>query len=155
MNFFYRGASAREDNQNASQSYGSSPARRTKTIRKGNSFPAEQETNAPIFLLGCKLILGAIFFLIVLFSSVLSKLTLVSLTDSLRHYSGILENNSKDVKDSEVKDVYEVAVLYWQLLLILLVPNILTFLRCLFFGALGKTRKSYPWPRWRAIILVS
>ena len=110
--------------------------------------------------LGLKLASGAIFFIVVLSSSVLSKLTLVSLTDSLRYHTWMYQNKSADpTEDDEEAWVSnhrdDTVSLYWQLLFILLVPNCLTFLRCLFFGFLGKTKMTYPWPTRKAVLLVS
>ena len=87
---------------------------------------------------GIKAAIGFIFLVMVLGSSVLSKLTLVSLTDKLRAATG-----------------NEAVTLYWYLQFILLIPTFITFLRCLVFGVIGKTTKSFPWPKTKAIIFVS
>ena len=100
-----------------------------------------------------------VFLLIVLTCNVMSKLTLVSLTDALRNRTWDFKKNSSQQMEETVewreKNGEETIALYWYLLLILLLPNVITFLRCLFFGALGKTKKSYPWPRWSPAFLVS
>ena len=83
---------------------------------------------------GIKAAIGFIFLVMVLGSSVLSKLTLVSLTDKLRAATG-----------------NEAVTLYWYLQFILLIPTFITFLRCLVFGVIG----SFPWPKTKAIIFVS
>ena len=85
----------------------------------------------------------------------LSKLTLVSLTDALKNH--IFQNSSiKNLTWKDHPEDKESAVsIYWQLLLVMVVPNLLTFLRCLCFGFLGKTTNSYPWPKRWAAILVS
>ncbi len=120
----------------------------------------ESQVNIHV-LFGLKMVIGAIFFVIVLCSSVLSKLTLVSLTDTLRNDSHIIPDNiNSDDLDLDPQKAYNsnfkknAVTVYWQLLIILLFPNCFTFLRCLCFGFLGKTTKSYPWPRGRAVLLV-
>ena len=91
---------------------------------------------------------------LVLVCTVFSKLTLVSLTDKLRsatHNETHLcdENCSPDPN-------HDAAVgLYWQLLLVMIIPNIISFLRSLLFGVLRKTKKNFPWPTYLAIFIVS
>ena len=142
-------------NSHQSQSQGS-----IRTLRENSRPPEEHSSTSILFLLMLKIGFGFILFAVVLVSSVLSKLTLVSLTDSLRYHTWMYQNKSIDpMEEDETKWVSEhrdaTISLYWHLLLILLVPNCVAFLRCLFFGALGKTRQSYPWPRVRATLLVS
>lgn len=123
---------------------------RLSTVRGGGG---EDSKSSSIFiLLSIKIIFGLIFFVIVLVSSVLSKLSLVSLSDSLRHYTWGVQKKDSTAMNREAK--VNVVALYWQLLLILMVPNCLTFLRCFFFGFLGKTVKSFPWPTGKAMLLV-
>jgi hypothetical protein len=114
-------------------------------------------------LLCLKLGIGVVFFFLVLSSSVLSKLTLVSLTNSLRYHTWVYQNKSilspnliseNERENWRLQHEDDTVSLYWQLLLILLVPNCLTFLRCLFFGLLGKTKMTYPWPVGKAMLLV-
>ena len=131
----------------------------TTSTRRRNRKEEDQSSNNCI-LLTLKLIIGIVFFFIVLTCSVMSKLTLVSLTDALRHYTWDFQKSgtTRPVKETEEwrKNKGEKTIaLYWYLLLILLLPNAITFLRCLFFGVLGKTKKSYPWPRWSSAFLVS
>lgn len=135
----------------------SSPKHKRTTLR--GSPRTEKPTSTPTFvLLTLKILIGLIFFIIVLVSSVLSKLTLVSLTDALRHHTWLYQNGTKPTDDEQnkwrIKHRSNVISLYWQLLLVLLVPSCFTFLRCLFFGFLGKTMKSYPWPKGSAVLLV-
>lgn len=94
------------------------------------------------------LLLGSV----VISASVMNKLTIVSLADALRHYSTNRSSNDSSNNDKLYRDEQKVAVLYWQLLIILLIPNVLTFLRCLFFGVLGKTTENYPWPRFWILV---
>ena len=124
---------------------------------EGATTDKEAGSNSRCILLALKVAIGMVFFVVVLVSSVLSKLTLLSLTDALRYHTWIYHTNTPTkAEEEEWKEEHlnDTVTLYWQLLLVLLVPNCLTFLRCLFFGVLGKTRKSYPWPTASAAFLV-
>lgn len=134
--------------------------------RRGNKDSDKKLKSTSTVLLGLKIVIGLVFFAIVLTSSVFSKLTLVSLTERLRNVTMHIQNESDSelptdamvvVYNDQKADllVEEAVSIYWQLLVILIVPNLLTFLRCLFFGFLGKTRKNFPWPKGKAILLVS
>jgi hypothetical protein len=108
-------------------------------------------------LLGLKLGIGGVLFILVFISNILSKMTLVYLTESLRYHTWVYQNKTISEEEREnwkSQHGDDTVSLYWQLLLILLVPNCLTFLRCLFFGVLGKTRVTYPWPTSLALCLV-
>ena len=117
-----------------------------------------------MILLGLKAIIAIVFFVIFIVSSVLSKLTLLSLTEALHNISmSIINETMHDIvedqsnaEESEMTRSKSMGItIYWQLLIILTVPNIFTFLRCLFFGFLGKTRDNFPWPRKEAVVAVS
>lgn len=97
-------------------------------------------------LFGIKAAIGLVFLIVVLASSVLSKLTLVTLTDQLRIASPVNDNP---------EDVSRRVTLYWYFQLILLIPSFITFVRCFVVGVFGKTTKSFPWPTGRAILYVS
>lgn len=112
-----------------------------------------------------------VMFVIVLACVTLSKLTLVLLTDKLRmltvgkkqmepNQSWDGESGSKEVLynytlQGEVYDNHSIAQIYWLLLFILMLPHCLTFVRSALIGVIGKTRKAYPWPCKRALIVVS
>ena len=121
---------------------------------------AQQEQNAtPVdsvktkkVLLGIKGFIGVVFLFVVLVSSVLSKLTLVSLADRLRNATYYLNASKRGVTEQERTTA---VTLYWYLQFVLLIPNFITLVRCLAFGVIGKTTRTYPWPRARAIFLVS
>lgn len=96
--------------------------------------------------------------LIVLGSSVVSKLTLVSLTGRLRnvtHSINVHDPLNATRRNITLEERNTAVTLYWYLQFIVLIPNVLTFLRCLVFGVLGKTTKTFPWPNGRALVLVS
>ena len=139
-----------EASDSDSNSHSGSMYQNRKMRRRSN--PQDESSGSITGILLClKIGIGLIFFIVVLFSSVLSKLTLVSLTDALRHRTWYYQSKTPVTKGTDDA----IVSLYWQLLLILLVPNCLTFLRCLFFGVLGKTKASYPWPTGKAMLLVS
>ena len=103
-------------------------------------------------LLCIKGFIGVVFLVIVLVSSVLSKLTLVSLADRLRNVTYYPNASKKDTTEHERTTA---VTLYWYLQFVLLIPNFITLVRCLAFGVIGKTTRTYPWPKARAIFWVS
>ena len=103
-------------------------------------------------LLCIKSFIGVVFLVIVLVSSVLSKLTLVSLADRLRNVTYYPNASKKDTTEHERTTA---VTLYWYLQFVLLIPNFITLVRCLAFGVIGKTTRTYPWPKARAIFFVS
>ena len=129
--------------------------------------PTNEKSSGPpkIVLLGLKAVIAIVFFVIFLVSSVLSKLTLLSLTEALRNFTMPFSNKTfpTATRNLTVKENEEMMYnsrsnavsIYWQLLIILIVPNFITFLRCLFIGFLGKTRGNFPWPRIEAVLAVS
>ncbi len=108
------------------------------------------EPTRAIFMI--KVLFGFVFYILVLVCTVFSKLTLVKLTDNLREATFC--NDSSTAKECKSKDGLAVS-LYWQLLLVMIIPTFIEFLRSLVFGVLGKTTKTYPWPRMKSIIVVS
>ena len=110
--------------------------------------PTDEESSGPpkIELLGLKAVIAIVFFVIFLVSSVLGKLTLLSLTKALRNFTMPFSNEIV-TRNLTVKEKEEMMYnsrsnpvsIYWQLLIILILPNFITFLRCLFFGFLGKS----------------
>ena len=94
-------------------------------------------------LFGIKAAIGLVFLILVLACTVLSKLTLVTLTDQLR----IAEGDSPEDHATRV-------TFYWYIQLILLIPSFITFVRCFIVGVIGKTTKSFPWPTGKAILYV-
>ena len=107
--------------------------------------PSKNEKEAPKqmaskqVLLGIKATIGIVLLVVVLASSVLSKLTLVTLTDQLR---------AAENKDNQV-------TFYWYIQFVLLIPSFITLVRCFVVGVFGKTSKSFPWPSGKAILYVS
>ena len=121
--------------------------------------------------------IGLLLFASVLGSVTFSKLTLVSLTNELRSLTlGNMSDNykvyyliiicSKVILASymrrnylyypqvKTKDRSAIAGLYWQLLLIMVLPHCVTFMRSALVGVIGKTKATYPWPSRGAMIAV-
>ncbi len=113
----------------------------------------DSETGTRRVLFGIKSFIGVLLFAIVLVSTVLSKVTLISMTGKLRNHMWNIHANAP--KSNSEGSRGEVAVLYWQLLFVMVLPHCVTFLRSFFVGVFGKTRKSFPWPTPRAAVLVS
>ena len=124
-----------------------------------NQTGAREEQPAPAdavrskrLLFTIKVIIGFVFLVIVLGSSVLSKLTLLSITDKLRSILYHPNATLRTVVESENRNT--AVTLYWYLQFILLIPNFITFVRCLAFGVIGKTTQTFPWPKAQSIIIV-
>lgn len=103
-------------------------------------------------LYALKFIMGVLLFGLVLTCSMFSKLTLVSITDRLRTATW---NISTEPKAQIETDTDTAASLYWQLFFIMFLPNAIAFGRSFVFGVFGKTKKSFPWPKPIAVVLVS
>ena len=98
-----------------------------------------------------------LLFLLVLSALVAGKVSLVTILGHLRsmtNYSLSAESGtSNDVADTD-GDIKTAVGLYWRLLLILVIPNMITWVRALFNGVIGKSA-SQPWPKYKAIFMVS
>ena len=95
---------------------------------------------------------------LVIFALVASKVSLAMILGHLRsmtNYSLNAAEFSRNKDTAEVNGHIKTAVgLYWQLLLILVIPNMITWMRALFNGVIGKSA-SQPWPEYKAISVVS
>ena len=78
-----------------------------------------------------------------LVGTVFSKISFVSITS--RMYTLYTDNAGNPIKSQ----------IFVQLVFVLIVPEIVCFFHCLVWGVIGKTDRSFPWPRWRAMLLVS
>ena len=114
--------------------------------------PVEINAKTKKLLFFIKAIIGLVFMVLMLGSSVLGKLTLVSLADHLRHATYYPNASTRAVSTEERT---EAVTLYWYFQLVLLIPNFITFIRCLAFGVVGKTTKTFPWPTGKAVAMVS
>lgn len=92
--------------------------------------------------------------LLVLVTLVVSKVSIATILAHLRNLSSEFLAD-KAVPSTVVKAQHKTAAgLYWQLLFILMVPNIITWVRALINGVIGKS-SSQPWPTLWAILGVS
>ena len=83
-----------------------------------------------------------------LFGMVCSKITFVSI--SSRMYT--LYSSPSD-QDDEITSI-DKSTIFFQLVFVLVIPEILCFGHCLLWGFIGKSSKNKPWPSWKAICLV-
>ena len=88
--------------------------------------------------------IGVLLLVVVLFFTVLSKLTLISMTSRLNAALARDEPSDSDIVS-----------LYWQLLFVMMVPQCITFLRTMMRGVCGKKTATFPWPTFRALLVVS
>ena len=130
------------------------------TISMSTQSRSQNENEASTYTIGSKRLLfsiktmiGFMFMVIILGSAVLSKLTLVSLTDTLRNATYYSNSTRKTAISTENET--KAVTIYWYLQFIILIPNFLTFVRCLAFGVIGKTTRTFPWPKGWSIFLVS
>ena len=86
-----------------------------------------------------------IVFLFVLVSAALSKVCFANIAAQLNANSSV-GNGSDGGKRRSIAFV--------QLVLVLCVPQVVTILKTLFLGILGKTTKRFPWPTWKALLKV-
>ena len=105
----------------------------------------EEETdNLPFYLRIVKWISLVFIAISVCVGAVLSKVSLVSIT-------GRMFDLTSDPDGNTVPR----SLLFVQLTLLLVIPEIVSFMRCLVWGVIGKTTKRFPWPSRAALIRVS
>ena len=80
--------------------------------------------------------------------SVVSKVSLVSITSHSRIINYTQSSDGRAGASPE-------SVLFIQLTLLLVIPEVVSFIRCLVWGVIGKTSESYPWPSKSAFLKVS
>jgi len=84
--------------------------------------------------------------------TVVSKVSLVSITG--RMYNLSLFNDSDSEDSGNIKNNSTGSKLFIQLVLLLIAPELISFLRCLIWGVIGKTSTKFPWPDIKAIAWV-
>ena len=114
------------------------------TVTKSSS---STKASKPIYLHIIKWTALIIIALCVCVGAVLSKVTLVSITG--RMFTLISSS------DGHMDTVPDQSVLFIQLTLILIIPEVVSFFRCLIWGVIGKTTEHFPWPNRSAFIGVS
>ena len=82
-------------------------------------------------------------------TAVLSKVTLVSITARMF----ILSTEAEPSNERELNKAR--SILFIQLVFLMVIPEVFSFLRCLFYGVFGKTTKKFPWPSKNAVAWVS
>ena len=87
-----------------------------------------------LLLIGACALVGMVF----------SKITFVSITSQMYKLY-----NQADSRDDEK------SVIFFQLVFILIIPEIVCLGHGLIQGCIGKTSKNFPWPSWKAMLLVS
>lgn len=112
--------------------------------------PSKQQSGSTTVLMALKVLCEVFLSCSVLLCTVFSKLSLVGLASHLGDVQRMVSNGS----GTDPATIRKGVSLYWQLLLILLIPNCITFLRCLLFGSVGKSGHSFPFPRRSAFIAV-
>ena len=102
-------------------------------------------------------IVKTLMFFLVFITLVASKVSIATMLAHLRSMTNVSSKIHADeampVADTKAQHK-TAAVLYWQLLFILMIPNIITWCRALFNGVIGKS-SSQPRPTSRAILGVS
>ena len=145
------------DDDGDSKSHTSTGSHLTTSKNRPRSDQTGISKNGQRVLLAVKVIFGIILFTLVLVCTVFSKLTLVSLTSKLRistRCNDTLADKSCPEQISAA-GTHQAVTIYWQLFFVIIIPTLLTFLRTLVFGVLGKTTKTYPWPKLWSGIAVS
>ena len=102
----------------------------------------------PIYLRVIKRIALALIASCICVGAVMSKVSLVSITDRMNprfNFSTFPDEHS----------IPNRSALFIQLTLLLVIPEVVSFIRCLVWGVIGKTTKSFPWPSQSAFIWVS
>ena len=89
----------------------------------------------------------------VLTSLVLSKLTIIKIITELHVLSNFSIHQLIDDYDTD-KSLTRAANLYWMLFFIVMIPNLIAWVRATFSGLLKKS-SSHPWPKWSALLGVS
>lgn len=155
--FFYRSVTFEDTTHPSSESIGQGVSRvrsgRNVRSQKGASETGITKRQKQI-LVGIKFLFGVLLFLTVLTCNVLSKLSLVSLTEKL----WIASHNISDQSTPSVlqaSNTNKAVTVYWQLFLVVIIPQCVTFIRSFAFGVLGKSSRSFPWPSIVGTIVVS
>ena len=93
--------------------------------------------------------------LLVLATLVASKVSITTMLARLHTMASFGGFSNRTISSDDQHRTTMTAIrLYWQLLIILAVPNLITWVRSLFNGIIGKSA-TQPWPKKKAIIGVS
>lgn len=94
-------------------------------------------------------VVRVVVFIVVLGCLVLAKLSFVAMSQRFND----TRPNPADESDTRWKGMR--AANFWRILIALIIPSVLSFLRCVWCGLISRTRKNYPWPSKSAIVVVS
>ena len=128
------------------------PAQRENSQYK-NSIFSKSRLSVLILVIAVKMLM----LFLVFGTLVASKVSITTMLIHLRSMTEFADDDTASMttnKTDRVKEHKTAAVLYWQLLFILMIPNIITWGRALFNGVIGKS-SSQPWPQLQAFIEVS
>ena len=121
-------------------------AARTENAPASES-PSKQTTNRSYaFYRSIKRIALIVIGICVCIGAVVSKVTLVGITSKMFNLINCRDGHKHTLSQS---------VWFAQLTLILVIPEVVSFIRCLIWGVIGKTAERFPWPSRSAIIGVS
>ena len=109
---------------------------------------SESKQHVRYFVLFVKLLV----FLLVLTTLVASKISITTMIGHLHSMTPF--GNHPAINTTDERDMKTAIRLYWQLLLILAIPNLITWVRSLFNGIIGKSA-SQPRPKFWSIVGVS
>ena len=84
---------------------------------------------------------------------VFSKLTIIKIISELHRLSNFSIHHFEDNFDTN-KSIARAANLYWMLFFIVMIPNLIAWIRAILSGLLKKS-SSHPWPKWSALLGVS
>lgn len=83
-----------------------------------------------------------------------SKITFVSVSN--RMYTALYSHPSvQDDENTTIVHKSDKSKIFFQLIFMLVIPEIVCLSYCLLWGVIGKSSKSKPWPSWSATCLVS
>ena len=107
--------------------------------------PSKLKASQPFYIY-IKRIALLIIGLCVLVGAILSKITLVSITGRMFSLVSFPDEDNHTLPQS---------ILFAQLTLILVIPEVVSLMRCLIWGVIGKTKERFPWPNRKTILVVS
>ena len=132
---------------------------------------SDVHSSRPFYLRIIKRIALIFIAIFICVGAVLSKVTLVSITARMYNLSSEFSEEARmynlSSEFSEEAKMYNLSsgfseeetllrsALFIQLIFLLVIPEAVSFIRCLIWGVIGKTTESFPWPSRIAFILVS
>jgi len=81
-----------------------------------------------------------------------NKVTLASITGKMHKLSNCTNTTNSTLSSEDKTRIGSIC--YIELVVIMIIPDFVSFLRCLLWGVVGKNTDTYPWPTWKDILLV-